>query len=221
MSGLTAVVTGKFKLPSSVMVAAEKFPLPSRLTRVPAVSVLVAVSPSVTAPPTVAAVMSALPVTESTPVLVRIIVFPKPTLPPPLKPGPGLTVTAEWVSWASSSVPTDAGRRHILRVNGIRRWRQLLARRQRGESCRPPLVSTPISSQLVCAGEHAGAKINQHREQAVGDDDGVVGHRPGDGHTGGVGVEQREGQVVGAAGRAAVVLELALIGERRALGESG
>ena len=57
-----AVVPGKFKLPSSVMVAAEKFPLPSRLTRVLAVSVLVAVSPSVTAPPTVAAVMSALPV---------------------------------------------------------------------------------------------------------------------------------------------------------------
>src|ERR1700677_5173423 len=43
-------LTGKFKLPSSVMEPAEKFPLPSRLTMVLTVSALVAESPRATAP---------------------------------------------------------------------------------------------------------------------------------------------------------------------------
>src|SRR5208337_1461924 len=42
----------------------------------------------------------------------------------------------------------DAGRRHTLRVNGIRRGRQLLAR----------LVSTPISNQLVSPFHTPGPK---------------------------------------------------------------
>ena len=104
MSGRTAT-EGRFNTPSSVMLVAEKLPLASRLTIVLGVSALVAVSPSVTAPPAVAAVMSALPVTESTPALVSVIVFPKVTLPPPLKPGPASTVTAEWASWPLVSVP--------------------------------------------------------------------------------------------------------------------
>ena len=44
-------------------------------------------------------------------------------------------------------------------------------------------------------------------------------NRPGDGGAVGIRVEQREGQIKGAAGRTAVVLDLVLISEGRALSE--
>ena len=106
---------------------------------------------------------------------------------------------------------------HILRRDGIRRGRELLAWRERGEIvC---AIGAHRNLQPIAAAVERIAKINQRREQAVADGDRAIRYRPGDGDTGGVGVKQREGQVVGAAGRAAVVLELALIRERRALGE--
>ena len=77
------------------MVAVEKFPLASRLTSVLAVSVLVAVSPSVTAPPAGRGGDVRVAGHREHSGIVQVIVFPRPTVPPPLKPGPGFTVTAE------------------------------------------------------------------------------------------------------------------------------
>jgi hypothetical protein len=100
---------------AALMVPALKFPLPSRLTRVPTVLRLVAVSPSVTAPLTVVAVMSALPVTETTPplpVALRVSEPPSATVPPPLKPVPALTVMELLANWLLPKVPLNwpAGR---------------------------------------------------------------------------------------------------------------
>src|ERR1039458_5832114 len=72
-----------------------------------------------------------------------------------------------------------------------------------------------------CAGEGAGAEVNQHGEQAVGDQNGAVGDRPRDGNTAGVGGKEREGQVVSAAGWVAAGIKPALVGESRALGNGG
>src|SRR5208282_3796310 len=61
-------------------------------------------------------------------------------------------------------------------------------------------------------------KIHQRREQAVAHADTVVGNRAANLSAVGRRVKQGELEVVQAAGRAAVVLELALVGEGRALG---
>jgi hypothetical protein len=59
------------------------------------------------------------------------------------------------------------------------------------------------------------------REQPIGHGHRAVRHRPGAGDTAGVRIEQRERQVVTAAGDSSSIVEPALIAERRALGMSG
>ena len=94
------------KLPTEIP-AAEKPPPASRLTMVPGVLVLVAVSPSDTAPPSVVAVMSELPVTERTPKLLKVVEPPKVTTPPPPKPVPGNRVNALFASCPLLTVPLN------------------------------------------------------------------------------------------------------------------
>src|ERR1700677_1269412 len=148
-------LTGKFKLPSSVMEPAEKFPLPSRLTMVLTVSALVAESPSVTAPPAVEAVMSSLPLTESTPVLCRVVESPRATAPPPPRPAPALMVTELLANWLLPKGPFNCAALtvpdRLLDVlakmaygAGVNCWR--------GSSetkLLPPLVCTSRCSQLL------------------------------------------------------------------------
>ena len=60
---------------------------------------------------------------------------------------------------------------------------------------------------------------DQRGEQTIGHGHGGVGHRPGNGAARDVGRVKRERQIVAAVGRTAAVVQPALIGERRALGE--
>ena len=119
------------------------------------VSVLLAVSRSVTAPLAVAAVMSALPVTESTPALFSVIVPPRATVPPPVRPVPALTVMELLANWLLATVPANcdadtvplkplALSAAIAYGTGVNCWRGVSV--VKGLA---PLVSTPISSQLV------------------------------------------------------------------------
>ena len=112
------------------------------------VSVLVAVSPSVTAPLAVTAVMSALPLTESTPALVKIVELPRATAPPPLKPGAGVDGNGTIRQLAVFYGARQSGGIAALGKNGIRGGRGLLPGTQRGELLLP-LVSTAICSQLL------------------------------------------------------------------------
>ena len=74
--------------------------------------------------------------------------------------------------------PADARRGHIFRENSIRCGRELLAWRQCGETAAPVRFHADLQP-VRRTGEHAGAKINQHREQAVGDGDTIGVDRSG------------------------------------------
>src|SRR5208282_1121120 len=88
-----------------------------------------------------------------------------------------------------------------------------------GAECIDAIGGHPNLQPVGRAGEHAGAKINRHREQAIADGNSVVGDRSADSGTASLRLKKRESQVVGATGWAAVILELALIRKRRALGQ--
>ena len=107
-----------------------------------------------------------------------------------------------------------------LGKDGIRRWRQLLARGEIRET--PAAVGPHADLQPVSrAGEHTHAKVNRHGEQTVVDGDTIGRNRPVEGYAAAADIEQRERQVIGAIGRIGVVIQLALIGERCALGKEG
>ena len=94
-----------FNLPESEIVPALKFPPPSRFNMAPGTLRVLAVLPSVTVPFAAVAVMSPFPVMPSTPVLVRVVVPPRATVPPPERPGPELTVIELFASWELAKEP--------------------------------------------------------------------------------------------------------------------
>jgi hypothetical protein len=100
---------------------------------------LVAVSPSVTAPPAVEAVRSALPVTERTPALVNVVEPPSGATPPPPRPVPAMTVMASTGPDKLAAVVAK-----IAYGTGVNCWRGV-----RALNVAAPLVFTPICSQLL------------------------------------------------------------------------
>src|ERR1017187_5625811 len=108
-----AVVAGRLKLklrprlPFRTALADAKLPVPSRFIRVLVEFALVAVLPRITLPAVGEAVMSALPVTESTPVLVKVNVAPRVPDPPILKPLPAVTIMELLASWPLFTVPLN------------------------------------------------------------------------------------------------------------------
>src|SRR5208337_3223596 len=100
-----AVVAGRFKLPASVMLPAEKLPLPSRLTMALGVLALVAVLPRVTEPLDADTVTPPPPMRAVTPALFKVVELPSATVPPPLKPVPALTVRELLANWLLPTLP--------------------------------------------------------------------------------------------------------------------
>ncbi len=74
---------------------------------------------------------------------------------------------------------------------------------------------------VLRTGEKARTKIQRGREQAAGDRDSRVGEERADSYSGLICRIEREGKIIGAAGRAAADIEPSLIEERRPLGAGG
>ena len=107
-----------------------------------------------------------------------------------------------------------------IRENRIRRRRQQLARAEDGEGAGAAIGAHADGQPAGRTGENTRTKIQRNREQAVADGGGGIGDRPGDDIPRQVGrIVNRKLQIVTAIGSSTVILKLALIGERRALGE--
>jgi len=94
-------------------------------------------------------------------------------------------------SWSAGRVPSRLLEfsAKMAYCTGVNCWRGVS-----GVKLLTPLVRHANLQPVGRPGKHAGAEINHRGEQPVGHTDRIVRDGSGDGHTAGIGVEQRESQ---------------------------